>query len=699
MKRIYSMIWIISLILSMHTGCGMEQGATAMKENGEKGVVEEYNWKSLPVNRARELTNGEMLSVKAYIMLEHENPGDEYSRFSTYAVRGNCFYTFTRFATMEETLTVAERYDVSSKTTVKADNADELPPLADNEEDTWHVGSIRDGQGYEYTLNEDANRLTVRDAEGNEIINQDYSSDRKNYIKEPFYSGDGTPIFPLTTQNGEQLIWVDTDSGGVKTLAAFEEEYVRRWYLLHGNCIYYGLAEYMVRWNLETGVRERIFSFDDNGVNSVWDTDLLVDETGQLWLRVHEKDEDWIVALTGEPVEKGEAVRVANLVQDSNMLKSSIATFNRRNPQSNLVYEKALVGEEEAYRDRIFAELVAGKGPDVLFVTQEDMYILAEKGITAELRDYLPPDILQEVLPAVKEMGTIENRLVGLTPEVYIYTLITNREVWPQDTWSLQDICELLEEREELKGIYTYQQGDVELYNHLFYMVGINLRQPEFIDWDTGESHLEGGLYKELLQLLKEYCVEERGEPLDAVKRLKEGTHLATWRPVYSGYDYSGALDDYGDGGFAVGFPNAEGSGNYLKCRGVLLVNAKTTNQENIKGWLAYLFGTECQMEQAEEIAVRTDIIEDMIGESYDGRYTWRTTEGYILMNARSDGTAYVDDFAEYLENCVPWPYIEEAVFDILWEEAEAYFAGKRNLEQVLKITDNRVQLYLDEQK
>ena len=49
------------------------------------------------------------------------------------------------------------------------------------------------------------------------------------------------------------------------------------------------------------------------------------------------------------------------------------------------------------------------------------------------------------------------------------------------------------------------------------------------------------------------------------------------------------------------------------------------------------------------------------------------------------------------LDSLGPYPYIGNVVEDIILEEADSFFNGNKSAEDVAKIINNRVQLYLNE--
>ncbi len=53
----------------------------------------------------------------------------------------------------------------------------------------------------------------------------------------------------------------------------------------------------------------------------------------------------------------------------------------------------------------------------------------------------------------------------------------------------------------------------------------------------------------------------------------------------------------------------------------------------------------------------------------------------------------------EIIEEAVYLPRLDDFVYDIVKEESAFYFAGEKSLDEVIKIIQKRVNLYLEEKK
>lgn len=83
----------------------------------------------------------------------------------------------------------------------------------------------------------------------------------------------------------------------------------------------------------------------------------------------------------------------------------------------------------QAYHDRIMAEIVAGKGPEILLVDRKDLQILFDKGVLADLSGVLSKETEEQIFKGVLAAGTIDGKLVGLADSVRSQTVLVSKNV------------------------------------------------------------------------------------------------------------------------------------------------------------------------------------------------------------------------------------------------------------------------------
>lgn len=145
------------------------------------------------------------------------------------------------------------------------------------------------------------------------------------------------------------------------------------------------------------------------------------------------------------------------------------------------------------------AEMVSGEGPDILYVSLEDMKILHEKGLLLDLEKMLAAESLEQVLPGVVRLGTVEGTFVGLAPEMDILTMITLKDIWQQDTWSMQDLIGLMEGG-EFTGLFCQGNGVFAPQAVFKFLVEFGLQEGKLVDWEKGESLFDGEVFLQILR-------------------------------------------------------------------------------------------------------------------------------------------------------------------------------------------------------
>ena len=88
----------------------------------------------------------------------------------------------------------------------------------------------------------------------------------------------------------------------------------------------------------------------------------------------------------------------------------------------------------------------------------------------------------------------------------------------------------------------------------------------------------------------------------------------------------------------------------------------------------------------------------DLIGMKYFGHYIMGDSTTAPL-EVKEDGSTYLEEYIAVLDKLGPLPHNDSKLKEIIVSGAQEYFEGKCTAERAAELIDNRVQLYLDEQK
>lgn len=551
-------------------------------------------------------------------------------------------------------------------------------------------------------------RLYAINREGTVLL--EYAAESEQAVEEPMRTESGELIYPVYDRKAScyYFMWPDVETGKMRTLGTIEtSDRIKQLCGMQGNTVYYEIADGIVAWNVESGERTLAFNYPENGISEKYQITMALrkEQPPLLWLHRNgsEGTEDWFAPLSEEPVQKADAIRVVDLVGNglgSRQVSECAALVSRKDLNQTILYQKA--GQDtsmdaETFRTQIMTDLMAGDGPDILYVSYADMKHLQELGLLSDLSSLIPQETLEGLWPGVINMGTIDGKLAGLPGNIEAASgLAVARDTWAEGTWKLEDMISLMEEG-HLENVIYY--ANPQIYFSPFatasMLLEYSLEDSFLIDWEKRESHFEDERFIRLLEV-----TGRGGDSLtDDTGSWFHGGRSIVFIDIYSSsqiYDF-GVSADRENGSF-TGFPTSGNCGNYLQASGMLVVNINAANAAGIETYLKYFLGDEiqgiCDSPSAADSALSVRrFSEDEIEKSPEGDYLWRGEK----LSVMEDGTTSLHQAVLFLESCVPAPAQHPDLMVIIREELEAFYAGDKSPRQTAEIIDSRIQVYLDE--
>lgn len=519
----------------------------------------------------------------------------------------------------------------------------------------------------------------------------EYEGTRGQQFVNPLRTRDGELILPVYDQDEScyEFLWADASGGEMCSLGRMESKNpdILKMCGLLGDDIYYISVRGIVKWNIKSGRRVQVYDFIEAGMSTKYQVTLALRPGQTPVLRLRKGDTDWLAVLEDHEVSAGEAIRVANLTQGSGAALATCVTYaSLVDPNIRYQYEE---GEES--RDRIMAELSAGKGPDLLYVSREDMYVLAEKGLLLDLEELIPGELREEILPGALGLGTVSGKFMGVPVAVEAETLVAARDTWPGDTWRLEDVIGLMEEGKLTGAIYSpsFQGSYLGPAVTVRRLVEYSLEDSYLIDWENRKSHFDDDRFIRLLEVT-------RTNLISAPKTetwLDGGKHVGVGYLSHQSYfnEFFTLLEE--ENGRCIGYPTEGVCGNYLETPGVLVVNANITQKEAAANFLKTLLGEEMQSEVSSAgLSVRKLSPEKGVY-MQSGKPFYNGSEVTVF----SDGTTSLQRAAAFLESCVAAPRTYPRIREIIWEELSAMQTQDMSPQKAAENLNRHIQLYLDE--
>ena len=742
--KVFPVILLCSLLCI--TGCEAHgSSVTNMSEGTEGSGTTGGSVEQNPAGDASEDSSDKALQVGKILHVPIEDPDEEYTSKDVYSGSyGSMLYLLAsyQFGDGEASAMWLYTFDLDTQETEKTSFSLEVPNLENLFIDSMTVTAENELTFRLYGSLEGSDRVSCflcrTNLTGKPLDEEEPLSEDMGYPPASgkfFAVSDGAPLLAEIKDSITHLSRYDTESLEPVPLTVVGDSVNALCSDGQGGLYYMGASE-LKHLNLDSMDEVILGSISGSGIMLSGENCLLAGKKGELAVCSisFSNPTVYLLAYPGETAEREDAeqagteqedaereeIRLVNIDRYSDPGLSDLAALWSVSSDSyRITTEPADTSSRQAIdalRDRTMAELAAGNGPEIMFVSEDDLHVLAEKGALMDLSEIIDEDIREQFLPGVLPLGVIDSIWLGAPVDVYYRTLMVSDELWPKDRWKVSDMLDLAESRDSwgewilskitlgdrLSGLPLAPPESSRLFEIGFLQ---SLGDSPFMDVENGISYFNSGEFIRVMEFCKEYgYTGNLTADVDSVTAmLGEGRTIAQFVDLYIGIqDFSREMASHGNC-HMVGFPDESGRGNYVYTQGYFVVNADADHIEGVKEFLNYVFSFDVQRNTTSP--VRKDVLRGRIAPNpQDGSpailYDPNDKDNpwvYGHLDNKPDGTSYLEEFMDFAESCKPLPYCPTAITDIVQEELGAYFAGNRSAKDTADIIHRRVQLYFDE--
>ncbi len=469
----------------------------------------------------------------------------------------------------------------------------------------------------------------------------------------------------------------------------------------------------------------------DVDMNSIQQTILLDDGTVAGLCYDYEGGEHQLVVLTRvDPASLPQktTLRLACMWLDWN-LREKIVEFNRESQTHRIIVDDysqyATQDDYQAGLTKLNTEIISGKVPDIFCTTDLPIRQYAAQGLLEDLLPYLQNDpqlgenaIMPEALQAVM----IGGKLYQTFAEYSISTTVAlEKVVGGYDTWTIDEIHDAMENLQEGASIF-----DVGYTRESMLSECISRSMTQFIDWDTGTCSFDSEQFKNYLAFAAEFPEEfdwenfDWEEYVDGPTALRSGKQLMLPTYISSVNDYLWTLASIQEPVCFVGYPSTDMNGSTFSFSNGLSVSSTCEDKEAAWSFVRMFFTEEYQRERdwgglSSNRAVFEEKIEEAMTIEYetdaDGNFlldengekivipkaqAWSGDEEYTIDVMSQE---QYDAFMELYRSASGVYDRNEEVLEIIKEESAYYFSGQRSVDDAAAMIQNRVNLFVAEQR
>ena len=485
-------------------------------------------------------------------------------------------------------------------------------------------------------------------------------------------------------------------------------------------------SSYVYGFKAETGETVQLASLINCDVNEEDVSALTLTEDGGIICLLFSYDDNSaeiarLVQKDASEIPETKTLRLAcnYLSQD---LRRQVLDFNRANTGVRIeVIDYSQYATEDDYSagiTKLNTEIISGNVPDLFVADELPIEQYGAKGLLYDLYELIDSDeelSRDSFFPNILKAMETDGKLYSITSTFGIVSLVGNAEVVGEEMgWTLQEMMDVVNAHPEVQ--YVLDPGSTKS-TMLQTMLALNLG--EYVDWATGECSFNGQDFIDVLNfcnMFPETFDYNSGNYESTPALVSSGRQLLA---SYSASDFEQfqMYEAMFGGQLAFkGFPTSEGVGNVVIPTGSRLSISSTCEDVEaawsfVRGMLTedyfsednyYVYGyplNKAAFDKLEAKAMEKQYETD----PETGEQVEVSTGGWGWDDFYIDVYAMTEEQAQQLEELIAsvdrtYSY-DQNIMDLVMEECAGFFAGTKTAEQTASLIQDRVSIYVNEQR
>ena len=518
----------------------------------------------------------------------------------------------------------------------------------------------------------------------------------------------------------------------------------------NGYDLYYTNGSNFYGLKLEEGTPEKLFNWINCDVNSNNLSRVSVRSDGSIVGVINEWDNKTnkvsmdLVTVKQVPYESAphkETITLGCLYLDYNA-QDQLVKFNRSNDkyrievrdysEYNMVAAASTEGKTVDVNPgltKFNTEIMAGNVPDIIDISSLNYVQLASKGIIEDLYPYIDADkelnrddFFANVLRAME----VDGKLCTTVPGFYINAVMgASSVVGDTPGWTYEEFDAALASMPEgCQPFDQYVTRDAILQSCLA------LDMEQFVNWGTGECRFDSQQFIDLLNFANRFPESFDWENYDysaeesTTSRIAQGKQMLVQTSVYQIEDlfYNQYIESFGGNVTFIGYPTASGTGNMLGIEGNgFAMSSKSQYKDVVWDFLRTFMTKDYQEQSVWSLASRKDIFDEKAQEAMTVQYQ-KDEDGNEILDEEGNKIPIarygrwneatgeseevyaiepeqIDQLRELIASTDKKANYDNAIFDIVNEQAAAFFQGQKSAEEVAKLVQSKANIFVNEQR
>ena len=378
-------------------------------------------------------------------------------------------------------------------------------------------------------------------------------------------------------------------------------------------------------------------------------------------------------------------------------IQEAIREWNTENPDHPIEVVRYSVFDDgsdpRAARMRLAADIAAGKIPDIYDFSMVSIDTIpssgqfARRGLLEDLYPYIDKDpelSREDFFSGVLRSLEISGGLYELVPEYSLTTSFAySGAVGEASSWTYANFNDVVSQSPYVETLFDNHYGRAFWLGNVIAASGEQL-----VNWETGECYFDSDYFKNVLETAKR--VPEEGLP-HAYSTLntdvQNSTSLLYYCNIGDIWMASIAPSAFGENYCFVGFPEI---GNVIYPSLSFGISSFSANKEECWAFLRQFVTREYNTQFF--LSPRRYGMQGQIDRA------WKEVVEDGNDRIHPYGLEAMNEIAAIIENASLAARHDPQIWQIVWPEASAYFAGQRSLEDTVDLIQSRASIYMAEQ-
>lgn len=403
-------------------------------------------------------------------------------------------------------------------------------------------------------------------------------------------------------------------------------------------------------------------------------------------------------------------------------VRNRVVAFNKSSSEYRITIKDYSVyntpEDWQAGRNQLNNDILSGNTPDIM-VLQRDMPISSfiSKGLFADLNEFIDKDEeldRNDYLANVMDVYSVNGKLYQLVPGFSIQTYAA-KEKWvgERKTWSMAEMQEILAQMPE--GATAF--GNISRESMM--SMAMMYAGDQFMDLESGKCNFDSPEFIDLLNYIKTLPAEKDlqsdgdwvGWSEDYETQWREDRTLLFGNTLYSVWEFHRQMKGYiGEDYAFVGYPSAPKQGSLINPLYDFAISSKSACKDGAWEFLRYYLTDEYQDSIEWGLPLKEEALRNLAMKATEKPY-WLDEAGNKIeyddmfyiggmeIPIEPMTEAEVEAILTFIKSVDRTMNYDTEISNIIDEEAAPFFEGQKPVEEVVKIIQSRVQIYVDENR